>query len=134
VAELKQRVFAVDVLKCAFFGSRRRWIAALPEGETIVRILEHLPCGTSTSGDCGTQRHTRGGQRAHNGEKGRTSLIIRLDPARPLVDEARFRDTKIDAHVPCGTDVVASAELCTPWGTLCFTPEVTLPCGGCQHP
>jgi hypothetical protein len=33
---------AVDVLKCPVCGSRRRWIAAITQGETIVRILEHL--------------------------------------------------------------------------------------------
>jgi hypothetical protein len=37
-----QRVFAVDVLKCSRCGSRRRWIAAITQRETIVRILEHL--------------------------------------------------------------------------------------------
>jgi hypothetical protein len=37
-----QRVFALDVLKCSDCGSRRRWIAAITEGETLVRILEHL--------------------------------------------------------------------------------------------
>ncbi|MCB9915598.1 MAG: transposase [Planctomycetes bacterium] len=41
-AELMQRVFAVDVLKCARCGSRRRWIAAITQQETIVRILERL--------------------------------------------------------------------------------------------
>ncbi len=33
---------AMDVLKCARRGSRRRWIAAITRGETSVRILEHL--------------------------------------------------------------------------------------------
>ncbi len=37
-----QRDFSVDVLNCAVCGSRRRWIAAITRGETIVRILEHL--------------------------------------------------------------------------------------------
>ena len=37
-----QRVFFVDVLKCAVCGSRRRLIAAITRGEAIVRILEHL--------------------------------------------------------------------------------------------
>ena len=37
-----QRVFAVDVLKCAKCGSRRRWIAAITEAAVIVKILEHL--------------------------------------------------------------------------------------------
>jgi hypothetical protein len=41
-AELMQRVFFVDVLKCAVCGSRRRLIAAITRGEAIVRILEHL--------------------------------------------------------------------------------------------
>ena len=41
-AELMQRVFAVDVLKCAHCGSRRSWIAAITQAETIARILEHL--------------------------------------------------------------------------------------------
>ena len=41
-AELLQRVFAVDVLKCSVCGSRRRWIAAITEPDAIRRILEHL--------------------------------------------------------------------------------------------
>ena len=40
--ELMQRVFAADVLKCTRCGSRRRWIAAITQRETLVRILEHL--------------------------------------------------------------------------------------------
>ncbi len=40
--ELMRRVFAVDVLKCAKCGSRRRWIAAITERDVIVHILEHL--------------------------------------------------------------------------------------------
>jgi len=41
-AELLERVFAVDALKCARCGSRRRWLAAITEPEAIHRILEHL--------------------------------------------------------------------------------------------
>jgi len=41
-AELLERVFAVDALKCARCGSRRRWIAAITEPDLIHRILEHL--------------------------------------------------------------------------------------------
>jgi hypothetical protein len=33
---------AADVLKCTRCGSRRRWIAAITQRETLVRILEHL--------------------------------------------------------------------------------------------
>ena len=41
-SELMQRAFAVDVLKCAKHGSRRRWIAAITEMAVTVKILEHL--------------------------------------------------------------------------------------------
>ena len=36
------RVFAVDVLRCAKCGSRRRWIAAITEASVMTRILTHL--------------------------------------------------------------------------------------------
>jgi hypothetical protein len=41
-SELLARVFRVDALKCSRCGSRRRWIAAITNGDAIVRILEHL--------------------------------------------------------------------------------------------
>ncbi len=41
-AELVNRVFRLDVLKCARGGSQRRWIAAITSGEGIAKILEHL--------------------------------------------------------------------------------------------
>ncbi len=41
-AELLQRVFAVDALKCARCGSRRRWIAAITNVDVIRKILDHL--------------------------------------------------------------------------------------------
>ncbi len=40
--QYETRSFALDVLKCAECGARRRWIAALTERSVIVRILEHL--------------------------------------------------------------------------------------------
>ena len=40
--ELMARVFAVDVLRCAKCGSRRRWIAAITEASVMTRILTHL--------------------------------------------------------------------------------------------
>ncbi len=41
-SELMQRVFAIDVLRCPFCESRRRWISAITEHEVIERILDHL--------------------------------------------------------------------------------------------
>ena len=41
-AELLERVFAVDVLRCPRCGSRRRMIAMITDPATIQRILSHL--------------------------------------------------------------------------------------------
>ena len=46
-SELMERVFSVDVLRCANCGSRRRWIAAITQAEVIIRILEHLKLPSS---------------------------------------------------------------------------------------
>ena len=41
-AQLLQRVFAIDVLRCPHCGARRRLIALIADGVVVRKILDHL--------------------------------------------------------------------------------------------
>jgi len=48
-ADLLRRVFEIDVLHCARYGGRLRFVAAIDDSDVVRRILGHLGLPTSTA-------------------------------------------------------------------------------------